>query len=215
MPDTLNTFGNLTATASGPVTVIPTPVVYAPDTLILLCGGLGSNQFLQPPSLSDFLAKELPQERVFITHVSDSFPGYVFGRVPNIEGIILQARKLYSSIRTVITIGHSMAWATIAIAGALGFADAIVAVDPVGLPGVSRVKWPRIPGDGLRVPGLFLKARPTFGIAQLYIEDGPEITEYLVDHNQITHDPAAWQQISAFVRAAMGDSTKGQVSHGS
>ena len=159
-----------------------------PDTLAVFVGGLGGNQWTQgTPMPIEQVQAACPN--ALCTHLSDC--GYIpFGVLPPIIEHIKAVKAITPSIRRVIAIGHSMGWCPIAKAAIEGAADTIVAVDPVGLCGVSHDAWPG-------VPGIYAKASPTIFITQLRIDDAPFADIYPCGHNELPHDPAL---IAAIVR---------------
>ena len=162
-------------------------------TILVLCGGLGSNQLYIAPSIYDAVRAADPT--VAIVRVDD--PGYIIGKIPPINDIIAKAKVANSSADRVVLVDHSMGWITGAKASLDGLVDFLIALDAVGLAGVTSDKWPRPARfNGERQPGILAKAmRPTPFIAQLYINDGPEIQEFDLMHNDLPHDPKIVQAV--------------------
>ena len=159
-----------------------------PDTLCVMVGGLGGNQWLMgSPSPLDQIQAACPN--ALCTHLSDC--GYIFGVIPPIIQHIAGVKAANPGITRVIAIGHSMGWIAIAKAAIEGAATAIAAIDPVGLCGVSHDAWPN------HVRGIYVKAAPTIFITPLQISDAPPPYIFTCGHNELPPDP---NLIAALVR---------------
>lgn len=166
-----------------------------PTVYVALIGGLGGNQFYQAPSLADRL-KEIPG--VMLDRFND--PLYMVGGRNNIGRKITYCKEIWPEIQRFILIPHSMGWGDAVDACHQGCVDYLIAIDPVGV-WKDRDFWPR--KDGARQPGCFIKSTKEPRdplIAQLYVEDGPEIDGYNLGHNELTHDDGIQREIVERVR---------------
>jgi len=124
--------------------------------------------------------------------------GYEWGNIPNIESAIAKVKTENPSIVRVVAVGHSMGWITIKHAALAGLLDYMIALDPVGVPFVSKDMWPII--NGIKQPGDFCKANPTPFITQLYVSDGPEIRQVDCGHNELAHRQEVFDAVLAAVK---------------
>jgi hypothetical protein len=220
MPNTLNTLDNLTTnglppadppspnfgavintTSSGPVTVIPTPVVVTPKILCICIGGLGGSQLVNiQDSLSD-----IPGVHVCVLSGQNEYQ--------DAKREVWQYMNAAPDTPTVF-IGHSMGGMTAVDEANAAILDNRPVAGVVVLDLVQYETMGLVTCDCPNVLAFKADNSAPFGPTQ--IEGHPwqvvQVTPKFLQlkHNLICHSPLVIQQISAFVRAAMGTDTKGQ-----
>ena len=194
MPDTLNTFGNLTTTASGPVTVVPTPTTPIKLKFIAI-GGFGGSQL----EAINSAVEKIPGVRVCRLRGQNDFQ--------DPDRLVWTFIDAYPDV-PIIFCGHSMGGMTAVQEANSAMLDARRVAGVVVLELVQYDLWRCVFCDCPNVLAFKADNSAPFGPTQ--IEGHPwQVVQVipkflLLPHNLICQEPSVIQQILDFVRATMG-----------